>query len=459
MELTLGLILDELAPYKPVVHKMSNAEAEFRQFHYYNRELTEFDPKCLYVLGEMESGVTFGHNNPQNVIVAVDSLPIAMRGKTDVLDTLIQIPGSLSATMLLQAGYAIFESYETWYNTLLLAIIQHEPIGKFLEIIAEKLTSPLALFDNNQVVISTAGEFSQSSHGTIWEKINNPAFVSAEFFTHQEQRELSKYNLEKTGRPYTYHPLADPDHTYVTSHIWIDDKHYGSIGMVDINAPFTNGQLFIIGQVTHALKLYFQNNSIYMRMLENNVNYLDSLLEGADISESIVSRYLDRIKWKLNEDFCFLTFTCSVDFTVPVASVSYVKQLNALFPQALVSVYRNSIIMVVRYADYNIRRGRERQQLEKLLKKTTCAAVSAWSLVTLCACGTTTSRAALPPLIAKTARIPRFAITKTASAIMCCNPSRLRRIYGLSAIPPFLPSRKATTKNSRNWSAASIPIF
>jgi hypothetical protein len=139
--------------------------------------------------------------------------------------------------------------------------------------------------------------------------------------------------------------------------------------MVDINAPFTNGQLFIIRQVTHALKLYFQNNSIYMRIAENNVNYLDSLLEGTDISEDIVSRYLDRIKWKLNEDFCFLTFTCSVDFTAPVASVSYVKQLNALFPQALVSVYQKSIIMIVRCADYNIRRGRERQQLEKFLAK------------------------------------------------------------------------------------------
>jgi sugar diacid utilization regulator len=106
-----------------------------------------------------------------------------------------------------------------------------------------------------------------------------------------------------------------------------------------------------------------------MRIAENKVNYLDSLLEGADISEDIVSRYLDRIKWKLNGDFCFLTFVCAVDFSVPAAAVSYVKQLNALFPQALVSVYQNSIIMIVRCADYPVRRNKERQQLRNFLLK------------------------------------------------------------------------------------------
>jgi sugar diacid utilization regulator len=46
-----------------------------------------------------------------------------------------------------------------------------------------------------------------------------------------------------------------------------------------------------------------------------------------------------------------------------------VKQLSDLFPQALVSVYHNSIIMIIRYADYPLRRGRIRQQFEKLLAK------------------------------------------------------------------------------------------
>lgn len=90
-------------------------------------------------------------------------------------------------------------------------------------------------------------------------------------------------------------------------------------------------------------------------MAENKLDFLDSLLEGAEISAEIVYRYLDRIKWGLDDEFCSLSFTCSVDLTAPIASVSYVKQLSSLFPQALISVYRNPIVMIIRYTDYPVR--------------------------------------------------------------------------------------------------------
>jgi hypothetical protein len=218
-------------------------------------------------------------------------------------------------------------------------------------------------------LISMAGTLAYSAEGTIWEKLVNPAFASTDFFTPREVYEFSKHTPEKGGQPYAFYPSADPNHAYVTSLIRINEKFYGGIGMVDINAPFTGGQLSIIGHITQVLKWYFQNHSIYMRIAENKVNYLDSLLEGTEISPEIVSWHLDRMKWRLNEEFCFVTFIGPVNFTTAVESVSYIKQISALFPQALISVYRDSIVMIVRCADYKIRRSKERQQLEKLLKK------------------------------------------------------------------------------------------
>ncbi|MDR2785480.1 MAG: helix-turn-helix domain-containing protein, partial [Treponema sp.] len=363
--LTLGIIIDGLADYNPVVHKMSSAETEFRQFHYRDTELVKTDPECLYVLDSAVSE----KNYPRHIIIAADTLPGALTKRMDAVETLIQISGSMSAAALVQEGHTLFESHETWHKALLLAIIQHKPIHEFLELAAEKLTNPLILFDNNQAVISTAGKFPRSPQGTIWEKISDPAFVAADFCSPQELRESSIKNSEKNGSPYVFHLSADPDHTYVSLSIWINEKNYGAICMVDVNASFTDGQLSVFSQITQALKWYFSNHSIYMRIAENKVNYLDSLLEGVDISAEIVSRYLERMKWNLDGDFCFLTLTCPVDLTMPFESVSYIKQISAIFPLALVSVYQNSIIMIVRCTDYNIRRDKERQQLEKLLAK------------------------------------------------------------------------------------------
>jgi hypothetical protein len=373
MNLSLGIVLDELAAYKPIVHKANSMEAEFRQFHYYNCEFTESDPRNLYVIDGTESdavrSVANGKNGPRHIVVTGNSLPNILTGKMDAFDTLIRIPGGLSVAALLQTGYAIFESYETWHNALLMAIIQHRPINTFLEIVVEKLTNALALFDNNMTVISSAGTFTGSPKGTIWEKIYDPKFTLNDFFTPQELRGLSQFISTKKEPPYLSRPSIDSNHTYLRSEIMINNKPCGYIGMVDINTPFTDGQISIIRQIIQVLGLYFQNNSIYMRMLENNVNYLESLLDGADITENIVSRYLDRLKWKLNGEFYFLTFACRIDLTVTSMSVLYTKQISGIFPQALVSVYRDSIVMIIRRADYPLRRGREWQQLEKLLKK------------------------------------------------------------------------------------------
>jgi hypothetical protein len=366
MKLSLGVILDELAVYKPVAHKTSNAGTEFRQFHYYNREITETSPDCLYVLSGQESCTDFDKNIPRHVIAA-GAIPGGLMEKIEVLDTLILIP-SISTDVLLQVGYAIFASYETWRSTLLMAVIQHKPIDAFLEMAAEKLANPVVLSGNSTAVISKAGKF-LSVKGTIWEKINEPAFVPTDFYTNRERRKLSKYTSQKGEYPYVYHPSADPNHTYVMSLIWINGKLYGRISMIDINAPLTDGQLFIIREITQIFKLYFQNNDIYMQIMANKLNYLDALLEGSEISAELVSRYLIRSKWKLDDAFCFLTFTCPVELTIPIESVSYVRQLNEIFPQALVSVYQNFIIMITRCAEYNLRSGKERQWLEKLLKK------------------------------------------------------------------------------------------
>jgi hypothetical protein len=375
MNLSLGVIMDELAPYKPAAHTMRSSDVEFRRFSHYGAEVSEPDSGCLYVLDGRESPSFLGRNLPRHSIVAGGApglVPGLLRGKTEGFDTLVHIPGAVSADMLLQAGYAIFESYETWRQNLLLAIIQRKPINGFLEIAAEKLNNPLALFDNNMAILSTAGTFEGSTEGTIWEKLHNPEFSMIDFYTPQELREASQFISMKEERFHIrlLHPSVDSNHAYLGSDIRINDKPYGYIGMVDINAPFTNGQISIVRWIIWALGLYFQNNNIYMRMLENNVNYLESLLEGADISEDIVSYYMGRLKWKLCGEFCLLSFTGPADFSISAMAVSYIKQISALFPLALVSVYRDSIIMIVRCADYKIRRSKERQQLEKFLIKT-----------------------------------------------------------------------------------------
>jgi hypothetical protein len=366
MYLTFGIIMDEFVGYKPVVHKMSDTTVQIRQFHYYSTELAETAPECLYVVGAEQADKVFDKNCPRHILFCGDPVPQRLREKTD---TLIQIPGATSPEAVLQAGHGLFASHEAWHNALLLSVIEHKPLGFFLDLAAQKLVNPFALFDNHRVVIGRAGSFFRSAKGTIWEEIDNPQFMS-NFYTLKEQRNLALFAEKKVEEPYMHNPSADPTHTYLSSYIRINDNLYGSIGMVDINAPFTEGQLEIVRRIIHVLKLYFQNNHIYMRMAENDINYLHGLLEGVDISEELVAYHLRKTKWKITDEYRCFMFICPVDFATSVEPVSYVKQLSGVFSKALFSVYQKSIVMIVRCSDHPVLTGVEKQKLDQLLKKT-----------------------------------------------------------------------------------------
>ncbi|MDR1176366.1 MAG: hypothetical protein LBK83_12970, partial [Treponema sp.] len=115
-----------------------------------------------------------------HIMFCGDTVP---QGLPEQTDTLIQIPGDASVEAILQAGHGLFASHEAWHNALLLSVIEHKPLGFFLDLAAQKTVNPFALFDNNMAVIGRAGKFLRSAKGTIWEEIDNPQFVMSDFFT------------------------------------------------------------------------------------------------------------------------------------------------------------------------------------------------------------------------------------------------------------------------------------
>jgi hypothetical protein len=250
-----------------------------------------------------------------------------------------------------------------------MAVVEHKPIDDFLNLAVQKLANPILYFNNNLTVISNAGSILGSPEGTAWEKINTPGFVLDSFYTPGEMHIISSYIAQKKEQPIILHPMNDPAHSIMVTNIWIDDKLYGGIALFDLNKTFTEGQKAALLLVAEVLKLYFQNHSIYMHIAENKVNWVDTLLDGVEIPPAVISGYLDRFNWKLDDHFCVVTFAISTDLKIPILSVLDTKQLHDLFPDAFVTVYEGCIVMVMQCPDNLPPHGKKKQQLEQLLKK------------------------------------------------------------------------------------------
>jgi len=365
MNLALGVIIDGFSGYRPVVHKINDIKAQIRGFHYYSTEFSEPEEDYLYVLNTDKNGKVVCEKCPKHIII-LGSVSGELPEKAD---TIIQIQKKIPVGTIIQTGDELLASYDMWYNTLIMAVINHKPLDEFLSVAAKMMINPIIVMNYNLGVIGTGGSILGSTEGTIWEKINAPGFVMDSFYTPDELRRISLHISQKSEQILQINPVNDSAHSTLGIHIWIDGKLYGAVGAVDMNKPFTEGQKETLIIIYKVLKLYFQNHSIYMRIAEDKANWLDSLLDGVDISADIVSNYLYKYQWKIDDDFCIVTFTTSSDLKIPVISILDLKQINDLFPDTIVSVYGEYIVVVIRCADKLQLSEKKKKQLEEFLKR------------------------------------------------------------------------------------------
>jgi hypothetical protein len=353
------------------VHKISDTKALIRGFHCYSTEFSDTDPDYLYISDDDKDGKAFCENCPKHAIIS-GNIPKGKPGLPGLLektDTLIQLPKSVPVETIFQKGNALLASYDAWYNSLLMAVINHKPIDAFLDIAAQMLPNPIIVLNNNFGIICDAGSIVGPVEGTIWEKVHKPGFVMDSFYTPEEIHAISMNLTQKSEQIFSIPTKNDTAHSSLGLNIWIDGKLYGAIGMVAMNKQFTGGQKETITIIAQVLKLYFQNHSTYMRIAEDKANWLDNLLDGVEIPTEIISNYLYRFQWKLDDHFCIVTFTASADLKIPVISILDIKQINDLFPDALISVYEEHIVMIIRCPDKQPPHGKRKQELEKFLKK------------------------------------------------------------------------------------------
>jgi hypothetical protein len=370
MELSPVIIIDSFSKYKPVLLKLSNKKAKIRGFQCYTNEFTETANDYLYFVNSDKIGKDFCESCPKHIIIS-GNIPKGVLEKTD---TLIQITRAVTVDELFKTGNELFTDYEAWYNSLLMAVINHKSIDTFLNIAARMLVNPILVMNNNLGIIGTAGSIKVPVKGTIWEKVNVPGFVLENFYTPEEIRKISLHISQKSEQIIDLRPTNDSARFTMGINIWIEDKLCGAIGTVDMNEPFTDGQKEILVIISKVLKLYFQNHSIYMQIAEGKADWLNSLLDGApvngvDISADIISNYLHRYQWKLDDHFCIVTFAVSGDMKVPIISILDINQINDLFPDAVVSVYGEHVVMIIRCADKQQLHGKKKHQLEQFLKK------------------------------------------------------------------------------------------
>ncbi|MDI3537634.1 MAG: hypothetical protein PWP16_643 [Eubacteriaceae bacterium] len=365
MELALSILLDEMETFAPVLVKAHLTKTKFEQVRFFRKALAESDDRSLYIVQEsvlLSSCTGF----PKNLIVVGGGI---LTLKLEEVDVLVQITEDFTCETVMQKLFEVYNDYNQWDQRLLIAILENKGIEDFLKIAAEKLSNPIALFDNSLTAIATAGSFFNSTAGTIWEKIDIPGYPLADFFTLKEQQELTLKMLKQVEDPYLYQPILDQGHTYASAHIWVDEKLCGNLGLVDINEPFSQGQLQIIWHITERLTRYYKNDDTYIHIAENQTHFIKALIENPQTDEKNISYHLKRFGLKRDDDYYMVCFSGPMTQSSEIERMSFIKRINHYYNGAIVSVYDERILLILPAQSFPLKNASELNRLKELLNK------------------------------------------------------------------------------------------
>ena len=189
-----------------------------------------------------------------------------------------------------------------------------------------------------------------------------------DFYTTAELRELHNRRIKQDASPYLFNPAADKTHTYMTSHVFVDNMYCGTINIQDINTPITKGQEKLVIRINELLTLYFQSNHVYLRAADSKDSFYNKLLYDAKVSEEIVDYHLKKMKWAKNDCLYLLIFD-SRHSKSHQESVVNIKLVSSFYPKAIVTIFEDKIVCAIRAKDYDITGSAEQARLTDFLFK------------------------------------------------------------------------------------------
>ena len=259
-------------------------------------------------------------------------------------------------------------SLSNWDSRVLEAIAARQDVSAVLAIAAERLTNPIALFDSKGALASYAGSLTESAEHTIWEDVLRNRYSPIEYYTHDEQARIAR-DIRRPW-PLVYSPERDRSHRYLTRGLLVDGKLTGTIGMVDVNAPITEGQVALAELVSDRLRL-----ALAMRLgsgpNENDTSYLlRSILNGNKADRGLVSYHMERMGWGQSPTFWLMACENMDGDGDSFADATRLGRISRLLKSVLCIQYEQRVVALVANHD-----PAANEDLSKLLRKLDMRAV------------------------------------------------------------------------------------
>lgn len=287
----------------------------------------------------------------------------------DEIQSLLLWPDGWDARRTLEAIVDLFAAFSAWRESVLLQIIEQRDIQTIVDTLSEVAANPFSVLDNNSFILARTKGYETLPAGTIWDHMRGSYLNVFDFYTTAEWASIRRRIRGAPNAPVLLRPEGDPAHTYYMCSIQIDGKPNGSIGSLDIFAPFTRGQVAIMEIIRSLLAVYLHTK--YRAAASHGFlsNSLHAFLERTPVEESELSALLEQQRWQRSDTFYLLTFRYPVILNTEPELASYVNILQMQFPKAAAAILHPTIVLLLRAGECPLHKEAFREKTQAFLAR------------------------------------------------------------------------------------------
>ena len=281
----------------------------------------------------------------------------------------LRCPADMETEAALTTCQSVLTQYLLWKQNILTAILDKQSFQEVIEAAAKPLKNPIAVFDVNMFVLAKSSYSAELPVGTIWDLLDRDQLFMSEFYEPGELEKLSDTMARTSSSAATYHPRRDPEHTYYAQFLHDKDAVIGTMGMVDVFAPITEGQTAWAAEIVQLLQIYLQYHQSYAAQESSQTAFLRNVAERKEFSAEDWQAGLQAFYWKDSDDFYVATFFRREPFLNELEVNSYMNLLALALPSSVGFFFENQLHAVFRASDYSPAEETWKTEWQEFVKK------------------------------------------------------------------------------------------
>lgn len=345
MLLSIHMVLDELADYKPMALFSDLDNRYFYGLRLYEPDMTVLSSELLY-LCDWQALDSCGIPDDDVCVLCVSSdgnnvdIPDALNNKHIVL-----IPNCTSRVEIFNRVISLFNTLRDWHMNMHLALIQFNDINKIFELSESIIGNPIVLVDLSFKLMACTRNI--ETDDKVYNDLVSRGFHSSEtverFTESQTVTRLKNSKHVVINFPHDITPYQT-----VTKTFEIDGIPCAYMRMICSGREPTRSMLELFDLLSESVEFYLRNH--FSKDDVNRYMYeyvLIDLIESENIDAAAMEERIKYIGLEYESDYrlMYLAFE-----QVENTSLTYVlDQLIALFPSSHPFIYGNCIIMLMNF--------------------------------------------------------------------------------------------------------------